>query len=289
MVRWRGAAAALLLLTLTGCGPDANAARPAGVPVITQADEDLLARAEQIMLRDCMARRGFRYQVLPEHPVPDYRQFPYVIDDPAWAARNGFGTALKRRLAKLSAASPNKAYFRQLPRERRAAALAAANGPVPEGLSATAPSGITAHRSDEGCTSEGEREIYGDLQRWFEIGTVTRELPPMWRQRVAADPAFRQAQARWARCLRAAGYPYDTPAELHAALAGDRPGPARSEIPAASAEAACAASSGFGATARELDGRHAAAVRARYREEVEDKARMQYAALPKAREVVRGG
>ncbi|MFI9240475.1 hypothetical protein [Streptomyces sp. NPDC053079] len=81
------------------------------------------------------------------------REFPYVLDDPAWAERHGYGRAEREREREEARRDPNGLYVRSLPPHRRPQALAAANGPRPRGLLATLPSGGRIQRSDQGCVA----------------------------------------------------------------------------------------------------------------------------------------
>ncbi|MFG2333630.1 hypothetical protein ACGFMM_28975 [Streptomyces sp. NPDC048604] len=274
--------AVLLLLTLTACDPGTpgtpGTPPGAGEP-LTRPQQQLLARAEQTLIARCLTARGFRYEVrVPQSPPP--RRFPYVVDDVGWARAHGFGRDEERRLAAAKAADPNERYFRTLPPARQRAALAALNGPRPVGLRARMPGGGTVAASDEGCTAQAQRRLYGDLPAWFEARLTAANLTPLYVPRVRADPAYRTAVRDWSACMTRRGHAYPTPEALRAAL----PGTGEREL--AVAEAECAADSGLAATAKALDARYGAAARRAHAAPLATKARLERAALPRAREVL---
>ncbi|MEU4356236.1 hypothetical protein [Streptomyces virginiae] len=83
-----------LLLAVTGYvsagapAGEGGAPAPAGTVVATTAaGRSLLHDAEQELQRRCMTAAGFRYRAKPENPLPEARDFPYVVDDAQWAGR----------------------------------------------------------------------------------------------------------------------------------------------------------------------------------------------------------
>jgi hypothetical protein len=252
------------------------------------SDSEILDVARQILLRKCMEQAGFDYRVEPPPRIPDDREFPYVIDDAGWAWRHGFGTDLQRARENLRNSDPNQQYFSSLPTGRRVAALQAANGRQPNGMSAKDPSGTVVQRSDRSCQVTAEQELYGDARVWFQARVTRDGLKALRTGAVLADPGFAEAARPWANCMRAAGYPYTTPAELRGHLPpAEKPLPFPEEQHMAVAEANCAVSSGLAATAATLDARHGARLTAKFEADVGTAQRLEQAALPRARELVR--
>ncbi|MEU5431397.1 hypothetical protein AB0H73_38145 [Streptomyces olivoreticuli] len=282
-------AVALRAASAPADAPGRTSARPAASVLRepTEKEKELLHKAGQLLLRDCMRRKGFEYRTFERNPVADAREFPYVIDDVDWARRHGYGSDIERAMQEIRRNDVNQHYFQGLPAERRAAALAAANGARPQGLTARTPDGMTMTRSSAGCQSEAEGTLYQDLRAWFQAQTTATALPPMRNEKVAAEPEFAKATRSWATCMRAAGHDYADPAALRAALPPpERPLPRGQEVELAVDEADCARTSGLGETARRLDRKHDAELRRRYRTEVEARLRLQLAALPRARSVI---
>jgi len=271
---------------------EAGAARRSDPPrPVTAADERLLQNAEQVLVRQCMARAGFDYTVVTptEKPFP----FRYVLDDVGWARQHGYGSDLLARLR--ARKDPNQEYFRGLTRVRQAAALVALNGPSPRGLSARLPDGSTMTRSDTGCTTEAQRRLYRDAGTWFQASMVATSLPSTRFARVTADPQYRHAVRIWSGCMRARGHAAVDPAQAQARFADSSKASShpnatesrRSEIDFATAEATCAGSSGLGALARRLDAHYDQILRAQARPLLQERAELQRRALPAARLIVR--
>jgi hypothetical protein len=286
---WRSVAASLAAVVLAG-GVGATIGllqdRPAdgttglqALAPVSAAEAARLERAEQELVRRCMGRAGFRYWPILQGPDPV--PFTYVIDDVAWADRNGYGTALRQAAATQSAQSPNARYFASLTPARQEAALDALHGPEPVGLTATLPNGLVAQHSDRGCASEAQRTLYGDLAAWYASTKLVENLAGERYGRVVSDRRFRAGEPAWSACMRRAGYAFATPEDAHARFA-DPEGPGSAERRQASVEARCATATGLGALARRLDAEHAGRQREQHRALLATRHALQRRALPVA-------
>lgn len=285
---------ALVAVTVGGCsvggGAETSLDGPAAVSApspVSTAERSLLYDAEQTLIRQCMSRHGFTVREVPEHPIPEHRDFPYVVDDVAWAREHGYGSDLERRARALRDADPNRRYAQSLGAERRAEAMNALHGRERNALTVTLPSGVEAGRSDEGCTAEAETELYGDLAAWFRAEAVSQELSGLRRSQVTADPAYTGAVRAWSACMRTRGLPHPDPSAARARFL-DAPGEATptEERRTAVAEAECALSSGLSDTVGRLSGRYGDALKAEHHSVFRERDRLQRAALPRARAVV---
>lgn len=246
-------------------------------------------RAEKILTRDCMKKRGFSFWVTAELPDPVERLFPHVIDDPAWAAAHGYGRDLQERRTALAAENPNQRYFRGLSAERKSAAVRTSNGAKPEGLEADVPGMATVRHSDEGCESEAQKSLYTDLRAWYRARKVTEALVIAVHTAVEADPVYTKAVDRWSVCMRAEGHRYSSPAEARRTFLRGPDGNGRTETETATAEARCALSSRLAETARALESARREDTDARYPTEVRDRKALEYGALSRARTLTRNG
>ncbi|WP_433308371.1 hypothetical protein ACQP0U_17670 [Micromonospora sp. CA-269861] len=275
--------------SIAGARPGSTSARtapistpstdPAPAGPVGAEDRRILIRAESLLTRECMIRAGFQMWLGTSPPADELLSFPYVVDDVAWARKHGFGSDLVEAVDARRRADPNQRYVSGLSPERREAFLAALNGARPEGLEARLPSGGVMRRSAEGCTSEAQRLLYGDLAEWYRSSKVVADLTYLRQRRVLADPAWTAALRPWARCLRQQGYAADTPERLRESV-GTR-GRAH-EIAAAVAEARCA-QNGLAAATRALDARHGDELTAAYHQDVAARNRLEHGALPRAR------
>jgi hypothetical protein len=236
-----------------------------------------------------MGRHDFKVWIAGK-PWPRAPEFPYVVDDVAWASRHGYGSDIERRLEELKKADPNQRYVVRLSPQRQKAYSQALHGEhpgSPGNMTATVPTGGVVGASSRGCIAEAQREVYGDLAGWFQASTVTNNLAGTRAGLVTQDPQFLGALRRWSRCMHAGGYPYANPGEARAAVPTVKRRRTRKlEIRVAVAEATCAVRTGLAATARRLDRHYAAVVRKQYRSDVVTKRRMELAALPRARAVI---
>ncbi|WP_461008045.1 hypothetical protein [Streptomyces capparidis] len=272
-----------------------RAAVPGGAAASARAGGDeraaLLKRAEERLIRRCMERAGFRYQERRAEREPRARQFPFVVDDVAWARAHGYGSDRARRPAGKGGATPGAAYPAGLSPERRHAWKRALEGTGRQ-LSVRLAGGVRISASDRGCAARARAALYRDLPRWYRAEKITQNLDGFVREKVTGDARYTRAEARWSACMRDRGFPgLSGPGELRRRLdrgtRGLTAAKARAEeARTAVAEAACATSTPLARTARALDREHRAAVRARFRQEFTDLARLREAAVPRARAVL---
>ncbi|WP_081235574.1 hypothetical protein [Streptomyces viridosporus] len=256
---------------------------------LSEGEKDLLHEAEEVLTRSCMAGKGFRTWVVPRRPVPDDREFPYVIDDVEWASRHGYGSDISTQRDKVRAFDPNRRYFAGLASSKRQRALDALHGEkTGKRISIQSPNGMTISRMDGGCAADAQEELYGDLETWFRVLTVTDALDTLRSSMTAGDADFAKSVKDWSTCMHARGLPYETPQEARAAfLNPDRRISREREIRAAVTEARCAASSGLSRTIHRLDEQYGKRLRHQYENEVQTRLRMENEALPRARAAVR--
>ncbi|MFC7846375.1 hypothetical protein [Streptomyces sp. NPDC057382] len=298
MTRWRRSVATavtgLFLLLAAGCSggpaggraPEAAGTSSTAGPA-TARERSLLYDAEQELQRRCMRAAGFRFWAVPEDPLPEARDFPYVIDDPAWAKRYGYGSALETRVSRLRAEDPNQVYLRGLPDDRRRAAITALNGTRREGLRAELPGGAVIGHSATGCRAKAWRTLYGDLSAWYAASTLVDNLGALTQQRVTAHPDFTRAAEKWSACMRADGLRYRDPAQARTEFLGHHgTRDTAREVRVAVREARCARSSGLSSVARRLDRRYGRELRDEHRAEVDLVERLRADALPRARTVL---
>ncbi|MFF4520574.1 hypothetical protein [Streptomyces bluensis] len=271
---------------LTHAQPQISPQRP---DALSEGEKDLLHEAEETLTRSCMAGKGFKTWVVPRRPVPDDREFPYVIDDVAWASRHGYGSDILTQRAKVRVSDPNRQYFAGLTSPERQRALDALHGEKSgKRISVKSPNGMTFSRVDGGCTADAQKALYGDLETWFRVLTVTDALETLRSSMTAGDAEFAKSVKDWSACMHARGLPYKTPQEARAAFLNSHRRISRErEIRAAVTEARCAESSGLSRTIHRLDEQHGKRLRQQYQDEVRTRLRMENEALPHARAAVR--
>jgi hypothetical protein len=256
---------------------------------LTAADVDLLFRAEQLLIRSCMAGHGFRYWPEQRPADPDERSFHYVLDDPVWAGVHGYGRDVAQRIEARDRTGPSAAYFFGLAQGAQQELGEALNGPGPSGLSVAPPQGGTLTHSDRGCQARAWQQLYGDAQAWFATSNIVAGLGAERSATVRQSPEFAVAVQTWSSCMRGRGYQVEQPMELRLQVAAES-GPATpAEIGAARAEADCAISTGLSATSRLLDRRFDEVLRRRESGSYGRLQQLQSGALPVARQVVAQG
>ncbi|MGW2283473.1 hypothetical protein [Streptomyces phaeochromogenes] len=282
---------------LVGCGaaapdrpsPEREPARP--VP-LTDADRAVTSRAEALLVQTCMKRKGHRYWVTAPLDEDETRSFGYVMDDVAWAQAHGYGSRIKQKVLRAKKNDRNLSYRAGLAtRAARTYVTDLAGGPGSEIMTVRLPAGGQIRLATGGCEGEAVRKLYGEPERWFRADRIATNLTPLYVPDLVADQRFKTAQSRWAACMRAAGHPYRTPADIRSALPEVTSGLSaaqayRTEVRLAVAEATCARRTGFGDTLRALEEEHSAPVRERYRAEITERDQLERAALRRAEQIL---
>ncbi|MGA5204426.1 hypothetical protein [Streptomyces variegatus] len=291
------AAWAVALTLLVGCGAAApDRPQPGGEPgrpvPLTDAERAVTSRAEALLVQTCMKRKGHRYWVAAPLDEEETRSFGYVMDDVAWARAHGYGSRIKQKVFEAKKSDRNLSYRAGLsPRAARMYAADLAGGPGSKMMTVRLPAGGRIRLATGGCEGEAVRKLYGDQEQWFRADRIATNLTPLYVPDLVADQRFKTAQNRWAACMRAAGHPYRTPADIRSALPGAARGRSaaqayRTEVRLAVAEATCARRTGFGDTLRALETEHSAPVRERYRAEITKRDRLERAALRRAERIL---
>jgi hypothetical protein len=285
--------AALLALTLAGCGPVEERAAETRPPAheaapLTEAQLAVIDRAELVLVKKCMARHGQPYWVVPSLSADELRVPGYVLDDVGWARRHGYGGRIQQKALATKQRDRNIAYRAGLSEaETRAYVRALSGGPGSPLLTTPLPGGGKVRAGNGGCEAEARKRLYGDPSAWFRADKTATNLTPLYVPQLVSDERFTQAQRLWAGCMRRAGYSYADPGAIRSALPRLTQGlaPSRAhatEVRLAVAEATCARSTGFAETARRLEREHSAPVRARYARDIATRDRLQRAALTRA-------
>ncbi|MGW0732765.1 hypothetical protein [Streptomyces sp. NPDC002851] len=277
-------------------GPDTGRTRLADLTELTEltdAQQATVDRAQERLIKQCMAGRGFWYGEARQLTGDELKTPGYVLDDPRWARKHGYGGRIQRAMDRERHADPNVAYYRKLSRERQLRwSDALYGGPGAGTVEARLPGGGTVSTATEGCNAEALRELYGDLKTWFPAEKTAAGLRALYEPRIKRDKRFVAAVHSWARCMRDKGHRYRGPAALRDQLPtltrGLSDGRAHAvEVGLAVDEAACARSSGLARTARDLEDRFRGELaEGRYREQVGTHLRLQHRALAKAEDVL---
>jgi hypothetical protein len=148
---------------------------------------------------------------------------------------------------------------------------------------------MVVQHSDQGCSAEAQRKLYGDLRAWYQVTKTAEALPGMRRALLAADPDLLRVLPAWSECMRARGHNYRGPEEIRVALPKpEQPGAHETEVRLAVAEATCARQTGLAEMVRALDQRYAAKLGTEYSKDLEAVRRMRLTALPQAAAIVAG-
>jgi hypothetical protein len=292
------AAAALIAIAgITGCGRNTTPERDGAPPgdhsrQLTATEEVLIERAEQLLVKKCMERAGFRYWVTPVEDAESRKGASFVLDDIGWAKKHGYGGRFKRQAEETRRNGPNGAYAEALPQHERLRYREVLDGTPSQGmLSAALPGGGSVMTPRRSCHVEAKSRLYGDFETWFRVEKTATHLTPLYVPDLSRDRRFTSALRAWSSCMRDKGMHYADPFEIR-----EKIGPLTEalsdasahavEVKIAVAEAECADRSSLAETARTLETEYRASHTRRYRADVAAFQRLRLTALQRAKDVV---
>ncbi|MFD6286517.1 hypothetical protein [Streptomyces sp. NPDC060205] len=235
-----------------------------------------------------MQRQGFRYWPLPVPSVPARKVGAYVVDDVAWARQYGYGRSFDSAAQKANRDHPNITYVKALPRKERVRYSRALDGTFTHTITTELPSGGSVRTPRGGCSAQAREQLHGDYATWFRAKKTMTSLTPLYLPRLLKDERLTRTVAAWARCMKTAGRPFQSPdairRERETLIRGMSESQAlRSESTLAVTEAECAQQTSLGKTARALEAEYRDKVARRYAEECTAYRQMRLSALARAR------
>ncbi|MEV0169513.1 hypothetical protein AB0I00_00105 [Streptomyces sp. NPDC050803] len=295
----RCAAALVLGAVVTGCtaaasaGPSVSSASSDSGETreLTDAEQILVQRAEQTLVKECMQDAGFKYWVGPLPTVDELKGGGFVLTDPGWAKRHGYGSRLQQKLQESQRDDPNHAYVNALPQDKRVRyGKTLEGGPTSGMLTAELPGGGAVQTPREGCQAKAKERLYGDFEAWFQAEKTATNLTPLYVSDLLKDERFGNAVTEWSACMRKSGHSYAEPSEIRRKLPEITKGLSTDkayavEVELATAEARCATTTPLSDTAHALEDEYRAPVLQQYGEDVADYERMSLAALARAEEI----
>ncbi|MEU0382865.1 hypothetical protein [Streptomyces chartreusis] len=294
------ACTATVIVTLAAAGCTTNTSdrphhdTPAASPAreLTDAERARLRSAEELLVKQCMEAEGFTYWAAPTAVVEKNKAYAYVVDDVAWAKRNGYGGKLAKKAVKARLNDPNLAYLEKLPARESARYDRTLDGDeTGRMLSVDMPTGGTVRTPADSCRATAAERLYGSYGTWFRVKKTTDSLTPLYVPVLKREKRFVTALKAWSACMRTAGHPYADPpavrAELEELTDGLSDAEAHAvEVELAVDEATCAQRTSLADTARALEGEYRAEkLPRRYREAIATRRQLEAAALDRAEDI----
>ncbi|WP_328501898.1 hypothetical protein OG828_20005 [Streptomyces sp. NBC_00457] len=283
------ASVVIVAAATAGCGTEAE---PGGHGrELTAAEEVVVRRAEQMLVKECMEEKGFKYWVGALPAVDDLKGDGAFLTDVGWAKRHGYGSRLQKKAQNVHRDDRNNAYAKTLPREERARYSDTLLGSMSSGtLTAELPTGTTVQTSRDSCLADAKGRLYGDFETWFRAEKTATNLTPLYQSDLVKDRRFTAAVKQWSACMRAAGHDYADPPEAREKLPELTKGLSEEkayavEVGLAVAEATCANETPLARTARALDNEYREKRLTRYGDDIAAYERMSLDALARAEEI----
>lgn len=258
---------------------------------LTDAEHILVQRAEQMLVKKCMEKAGFKYWVGPLPAVDDLKGNGYVLTDVDWAKRHGYGSRLQEKIQDAQRNDPNHAYANALAQKERARYDETLEGGPWSGMLTTElPGGGTIQTPRDSCQVDAKDQLYGDFETWFRVEKTATNLTPLYVSALLKDKRFVSALKEWSACMREAGHDYADPSEIRAQLPELTSGLSSekayaTEVELSVAEATCAVKTPLANTAHELENEYREKELQQYGNEVAAYERMSLAALARAEDI----
>lgn len=296
------ASVVLVIATTAGCtaaamdGPARSdrpndAAELGGRGGSRNTEQILVQRAEQLLVKKCMEKAGFRYWVGALPTVDDLKGNGAFLTDVGWAKRNGYGSRLHAKAQNVQRDDPNSAYVETLSQAEGVRYSAALLGSPSSGmLTAELPAGGTVQTPRDSCLADAKGWLYGDFETWFRVEKTATNLTPLYTTDLLNDQRFTDAVSRWSVCMLAAGHDYATPSQAREKLSKLAEGLSEKrayavEVDLAVAEATCANETPLASTARTLEMEYRKKQLPLYGDDIATYERMSLDALSRAEEI----
>ncbi|GAA3007951.1 hypothetical protein Sfulv_51790 [Streptomyces fulvorobeus] len=226
---------------------------------LTDREEILVRRAEQLLVKECMEKAGFTYWVGALPTVDDLSGNGSFLTDVGWAKRNGYGSRLHAKAQNIQRDDPNSAYAKTLSQEQGVRYSDALLGSPSSGmLTAELPAGGAVQTPRDSCLADAKGRLYGDFETWFRAEKTATNLTPLYAADLVKDQRFTGAVKEWSACMRAAGHDYADPSQAREKLPELTEGLSEEkgyavEVDLAVAEATCANKTPLTRRARALE------------------------------------
>lgn len=277
----------MLTAVLSGCttaepasaDEERSARRAQSALDATQEVKAQVVDAELKLLRKCMVGKGFT--VFPEDGAASPRSKDLEAVSPSLETAKRIGYGLDPRRTEIERRTQTSSdSFDQLPDSKKAAHTLAMYGPDSDVVSYEFGEGkVSIPRS--GCMGEVRKALYGDLKtylrlQWTAQNTVNTDAAA----ELSKDSEVQDAAAKWAMCMKSAGYPsLKEPGDARKAAAKKYAGVSLAqtaqmdealaeEIKLAAADATCAQSSRLNQTVTEARAHASAKVLAKHEGEI---------------------
>ncbi|MFD7020385.1 hypothetical protein [Streptomyces sp. NPDC059161] len=229
-------------------------ASPAIKGALPQRDVDTINLADQLLLRSCLKRHGFKYTLFGTGGTrpPHMAEAPYnqKVDQ---ARVHGFGGTASA--ATLNGAEPpdaNTRYVASLSTEQQARYETAVVGNAKDRIDQRLSNGSVWSIPRQGCQADAYAQIYGTLPVYLQYVTFSNEVLQSASEGAGTDPRYKAAQRAWVSCVHTKGYNAQAPTELmrQALVPYTKPGQDKAttrqrEIAMAVAAAECNSSTGL--------------------------------------------
>ncbi|WP_157062851.1 hypothetical protein [Actinopolyspora mortivallis] len=200
----------VVALSMAGCASTPGHRPPnevgypfGGVTHFSERRAVLLHEAKERLIAECMADRGFTYEVSPAATGGEGPDNPYGLLSPEEARKNGYGMTMRH-----VERAEREEKRDERPNSRGERWKEALTGTEEHRVSFTTPTGRTFTYSSDGCVHRARTRLYG--KSWYRDFHTIQSLSNRVIRAVTDSEEFKAAQQRWSDCMSSAGHDFDT-------------------------------------------------------------------------------
>ena len=188
----------------------------------TARDLPLRDRAEQILDKRCMNRKGFKYVLGPAERLSSVIANEPYVPGLGPTRTEALAVALRRRVGyhlydsyHPGPVPPNDQYVRSLSPADQARYSRAMFGPQSARQTIREPGGGSLSFPTKGCVAEGQKQLYGSPLAAQEVLVFPGDWLAQLGTKTTSDPAVAAKGKPWSRCISAAtGIDFATPDQI---------------------------------------------------------------------------
>lgn len=163
-----------------------------------------LTRAEQFLDQQCMRRAGYRYLTDPGPPPA-----------PGMTTQDTLGTSHPATYGVVWTGPTHPPaedrYVNSLPTQQRTRYVHTLTGTPDHTATLHLPSGVLVTYQTNGCLGTARTTLYGSPTAAIEEQTIPQDVRILRDAALNTDPTYLPALRGWRRCMRAAGWNYQSP------------------------------------------------------------------------------
>ncbi|WP_377267541.1 hypothetical protein [Peterkaempfera sp. SMS 1(5)a] len=167
-----------------------------------------LKNAEQLLIQQCMLKRGLPYHTTGSGPEPEAGA---TTADTTGTASPPLYAITAPPVSTVGGMTAQDRYVHSLTSTAQAGYLAAYSGPDTRTETLALPSGAVVRYLIGGCEGQARAELYGSVRAAVSDSLVPQDVNQQFDTFLATNRPYQSALAAWRRCMAQSGWQATTP------------------------------------------------------------------------------